>query len=203
MKTYKRTRFIASIAIVGSLTLSGVTFAATDSQPITGSSKASSSIERPFLGRNKLASSTLTLLKKSHRKNTSPQFTATNTQAIGGIVTAINGTSFTMSRPGFETRMNKKLEASTTLNAHSKIRAHVESASTATTTYTINTTDGTVYMKDGKLDSLADITVGSFVSVTGILDKTTNTVTALGVHVVDITKMKANALNHKFVAKKK
>ncbi|MEI8249500.1 MAG: DUF5666 domain-containing protein [Candidatus Taylorbacteria bacterium] len=209
MKTYKRTRFIASMAIVGSLTLSGVTFAATDSQPVTGSSTASSTIERPFLGRNRIASSTLTLFKKSQRKNASPQFTGTSTQAISGIVTAINGNSFTLSRQGFATstmsmsRMIKNAHASTTPNTHSKIQPHFTPSSIATTTYTVNTTDGTVYMKDGKLDSLTDITVGSFVSVTGTLDKATNTVTALGVHIVDMTKMKANVVNHKVGPKKK
>lgn len=62
---------------------------------------------------------------------------------------------------------------------------HSKGQATSTTiTYNVNTTPATVYMKNGKLDSLTDLAVGKMVMVAGTLDVSTNTITATGVNMI-------------------
>jgi len=180
MKTYKRTRIIASLALLSSLTLTGVTFAATDVHP----TKTNSSISRSIGARNmksRTATSTQAFKKRENASNT-PQLShrsATSTPTVVGTVTAITSNSFTVVRAG---------HPQFTINARGKSASTTPVRiipATATTTYTVNVTSGTTYMKNGKLDSLTDVTVGSFVTITGTLDVNTNTITALGVHLID------------------
>lgn len=159
MKTYKRTRIIASLAILSSLTLSGVTYAATNTHPNRDTNSISRHAET--IGRE---GSDPSKRRKQGNQN------ATNTPALIGVVASVNGSIFTVNRAPF------------------KFHEHETAPSTesnATTTYTVTVTDGTTYMKNGKLDSLVDVIPGAFVAVTGILDKTTNSITALGVHIMD------------------
>ena len=59
-------------------------------------------------------------------------------------------------------------------------------------------------MKNGQLDSLADVTPGMFAIVTGTLDSSTNTVMASGVNLVDkpTKSVKAGLVPHKNTQKK-
>jgi hypothetical protein len=64
-------------------------------------------------------------------------------------------------------------------------RAHEKGQATSTPViYIVNTTSSTVFMKNGKLDSLTDLTVGNMVMVAGSLDTNTKVITATGVNVV-------------------
>ena len=157
MKTYKRTRIIASIAILGSLALTGISFAATDTQASSTSAVSRTISLRSLKART--ATSTTTYKKRSSSRH-SP---TVHTSSVRGIVQTINGNSFTIVRPA--------------IIPHS-------GTTTATTTFTVTTSSSTVYMKHGALDSLADVTVGAPLTVTGTLDATTNTIQALGVNIL-------------------
>ena len=191
MKTYKRTRIIASLAILSSLTLTGITFAATDTRPVTATSSISRSIGTRQMRSRTGTTTPMWNTKRQGNASTTPGFqfnkhtfasttpafdhrSGTSSPAVIGYVTAVNGNSFTVSRPGF-TFHGKNKNASTTNQI-------------ATTTYTVNVTSGTVYLKDGKLDSLTDVTIGSFVAVVGSLDSNTHTVSAFGVHIINDRK---------------
>ena len=170
MKHYKRTRIIASLALLSSLTFGGSVLAATDAQVTT---YATSSVSRP-LGIHGIRERTATTTeetrllhrtkggKSSHKK----LGTTTSTPRFVGTVTSVNGNSFTIERSSFDGRKN------------------ATSTPTITKTYIVNTTSGTVYMKDGQLDSLADVINGAHVKVIGILDSTTGIIMAQGVNVM-------------------
>ena len=172
MKHYKRTRIIASLALLGSLTFGGPALAATDAQTTT---YTTSSVSRPLGNRGvreRLA--TTTEETRTHARNKSGKGakngnrkngTATSTPRFMGTVTSVNGSSFTIERSAFGYKNATNTPAITEI-------------------YTVNTTSGTVYMKDGQLDSLADVVNGVHVKVTGILDSTTGISTAQGVNVV-------------------
>lgn len=105
--------------------------------------------------------------KSSSRKTVSvPRF-------IGTIV-ATNGSIFT-------------LTGSRSWNKHPfafRGNGSTSNISTSTTTYTVNTSDSTVYMKNGKLDSLSDLTAGQRVMVNGTLDSTMSIINAVGINIV-------------------
>ncbi len=94
----------------------------------------------------------------AHGMNGSPHF--------GGIITALNGSSFTISSM---TRGQK-------------------GATNGTVTYTVTTTSSTVFMKNNTLDSLSDLAVGQRVMITGTLDTASNVISAAGVNLMTMKK---------------
>ncbi len=83
---------------------------------------------------------------------------------VGGTVTAVNGTSFTVERPAFGNNTTKE-------------------------TFAVNTSGTTTFTKDGSAATLADVTVGSHVMVEGTLDTNTKTDTATAVHIMTSAPM--------------
>jgi Domain of unknown function (DUF5666) len=81
---------------------------------------------------------------------------------VSGNVTAVNGSSFTVQRssrkPGTNTAQN--------------------------ISYTVNTAASTVFTKNGKSATLADVTTGEIVAISGTIDSTTNTVSASSVNII-------------------
>ena len=146
MKQYKRTRIIASLAILSSLTLTGAAFAATTTPDITGIHSVLHATKNPDIKD-----------RKQNRAKSGKKGVASSTPRFMGSITAVNGSVFSLQSKAWRT--------------------------TATTTYTVNTTNSTVFMKDGSLDSLNDLAAGQSALVTGTLDTTTNIITATGVNV--------------------
>ncbi|MDB5258813.1 MAG: hypothetical protein JWO73_21 [Candidatus Taylorbacteria bacterium] len=210
MKKQKRSRskLIVSVALLSSLAMTNIAFASNDlsrttagtrsqmSQHEISTSTATSSksfdrvkrdgknlkIKKPgksgkpgpvpwtFPGN---ASTTRPIAPRITREHAG--MTATSTRDFVGKITAVNGSSFTLEKRG---RMpHVPGIASSTASAM---------APAAPTSLTVTTSDGTVYMKNGKLDSSAEIVVGAYVIVKGVLDEATKTIAAKGVHVIDM-----------------
>ena len=80
---------------------------------------------------------------------------------VSGTVSAVNGTSFTITMQG----RGRNMSTSTPV------------------VYTINTDSNTIFMKDHVTSTLADVAVGQRVMTVGSVDKTTFTVTATKVSI--------------------
>jgi Domain of unknown function (DUF5666) len=166
MKKYKKTRMIVSVALLSSLALANVAFAADETtdfldrtpagvtQEATHSSSSTALFGTGKLGYPKtLKVADRTKGAKNKAKHKLNKATGTSTRPFFfGKVTAVSGTGFTIKK--------------------------------RTSTLTVKTTDGTVYMKDGNLDSSADIVVGATAMVKGTFDKTSETVTASGIDIL-------------------
>jgi hypothetical protein len=103
-------------------------------------------------------------------------------RGVSGKVTAVNGSSFTIERNGWEKR------ATTTKQAVS---------------FTVNTTNSTVFKKDSQSATLNDVATGEMVMVSGTIDTTSSTVAANTVNIFTkqaITPKKGNTgLANKFL----
>ena len=168
MKKYKRTRIVASLAVISSLAFSSTTFGATIS-PISLGNRVKEPTHS-FTPRNmrmaENGSSTPAFDKKRYRtqKSTSKGGKRDTNHSISHFMGSITG----LDESGFSLqKMFRGPEASTT-----PVIYHVITSST------------TVYMKDGKLDSLTNLALGQNVVVTGTFDATTTTLTANGVDII-------------------
>lgn len=92
---------------------------------------------------------------------------ATSTSVMG-TVTSVSGAAFTI-----ESRRRGK------------------TASTSADSFSVSTNDATVFMKNGKLDSIADVAVGSHAIVTGAIDPAAHAIAAAGVNIFEPMKKKA------------
>ncbi|MEK7641725.1 MAG: hypothetical protein AAB365_01905 [Patescibacteria group bacterium] len=163
MKKYKRTRIIANLAVMGSLAWSSTTFAASTT-PVTWGTRVKDntniSISRPT--RERPASSTPEFRKKKERGDAVRLKQGVMSLKHVGEVVSLNADGFMMRRGAY--------------GRHA--------SSTAQSTYVVATSASTVYMRDGKLDSVTDLAPGARVLVTGTLDAATATITAEGINIL-------------------
>jgi hypothetical protein len=167
MKKKKLAVFIASGTMVGSLLLGGNAYAATER-----------SIPAQVRGQNTEYS------RNSRKQNTSAKKTSgmrhlmsTSTPRFVGTIQTINGSSFTIL--GMMQWNNHPFAFK-----NGKMSPKPAFASSTTIAYTVNTSDATVYMKNGKLDSLNDLAIGQRVMITGTLDSTMSIVQAKGINII-------------------
>ncbi len=165
MKKYKRTRIIANLAVMGSLAWSSTTFAAT-STPVTWGNRVKDntniSITRPTRARDGAITSMEGFRRKKDRGNTIRAKEGVMSLRHGGEISSVTSSGFTLTRPDWARH----------------------ASSTLPSTITVTTSDATVYMKDGKLEEIGDLSTGQHVLVTGELDTATMTISASGVNLI-------------------
>ncbi len=106
--------------------------------------------------------------KGFNKKMLAPRNATSTSPHVIGTVTSVSGNGFTI-----------------------ESRRHNKTASTASDSFSVSTTDATVFMKNGKLDSISDVAIGSYTIVTGAIDQSAHTIAASGVNIFEPMKKKA------------
>ncbi len=165
MKKKKIASIIAGGTLVGSLMLSGNAYASTDTVNSRGFGHQNMSQNTEYPRRNKGA---------NKQSNNFREQIEINTPRFIGTIQSINGSNFTIT--GAQ-KWNK--------HAYPFNKTNINSSgiiSNSTSTYTVNTSNSTVYMKDGKLDTLNDLSIGQRVMIAGSLDSTMSYINANGIN---------------------
>ncbi len=168
MKKYKRTRIVASLAVISSLAFSSTTFGAT--MPISFRDRVRepgfASTSRSM--RMGIESSSTTPEFDKRRFRTQKSANNSGKRDFNNLFSRFMGTIVDVSSTGFS--LQKTFRG--------------PSVSSSPAIYDVKISDATVYMKDGVLNSSSDITIGQHVMVTGTFDATHTTLTATGVNII-------------------
>jgi hypothetical protein len=113
---------------------------------------------------SKVAATTISIFDNSGRGGIGQPGNAARTPRVMGKISAVNGSSFTV-------------------QANGRMRGS-QSTSTTAAIFTVSTTATTVFTKDGKTATLADVVSGAEVSVSGTVDMTAKTVSAASVNIM-------------------
>jgi hypothetical protein len=91
-----------------------------------------------------------------------------------GTVSAINGSSFTISIKG---------------------RQHATTTPAVAASFTVNTTSSTTFKEGGQASSLSSLTIGQYVAITGTKDAAAETIDASKVNILTVTSTRAFGRN--------